>query len=142
MSLEINLHLQRATHRVGLVVEQLVDVGVTQGEAHVLAHLHDVRTATISELHAALAHKRSTLTSILDRLAARALVARDTHAADRRTFVVSLTPEGEVAAAVVHARFAELEDRVVARTSTAQRKGFAAVLAALVDASAEEPELS
>ena len=43
---------------------------------------------------AAFGHKRSTLTSILDRLEERRLIARTSDERDRRTFVVSLTKSG------------------------------------------------
>jgi DNA-binding MarR family transcriptional regulator len=131
MALELILDLQRATHRVGLYVERLKDLGVTQGEAHILAHLHAARSATVAELHRALAHKRSTLTSILDRLAARGFVRRETSASDRRTFVVELTPEGERVAARVYDHLAALEAAVAARTPERERAAFAAVVAAI-----------
>jgi hypothetical protein len=41
---------------------------LSQGEAHILALLAHSSPANIADLHRGLAHKRSTLTSILDRL--------------------------------------------------------------------------
>lgn len=49
---------------------------MNQGEAHVLAHLHEVGPASIGALHEAFAHRRPTLTGILDRLEERGLVRR------------------------------------------------------------------
>jgi DNA-binding MarR family transcriptional regulator len=131
MTLRFVLDLQRATHRVGLYIERLEDLGVTQGEAHILAHLHSVRRATIAELHRALAHKRSTLTSILDRLAGRGLVVRETSPDDRRTFVVELTPEGGRLASDLHDHLAELEASVADRVTPSDLACFAEVVAAI-----------
>lgn len=135
MTRDLVLELQRATHRVGLYVERFADVRVTQGEAHLLAHLHAHGDVTISELHRALAHKRSTLTSILDRLESRGLVTRATHESDRRSFVVELTSEGKETAARVHAHLSVLEDAIVAATKPTERSAYLAVLAALEKAS-------
>jgi DNA-binding MarR family transcriptional regulator len=137
MTLRLILDLQRATHRVGVAVERFGDARVTQGEAHVLAHLHEAGNATVADLHSALAHKRSTLTSILDRLESRGLVTRTTHAADRRSFVVEPTAEGAAVAARVHAHFEALEADIAATTTEADRAGFAAVLRAFETAAAE-----
>jgi DNA-binding MarR family transcriptional regulator len=65
--------IHRATHRIGLYLELLRDHHLAQGEAHILAHLAQSGPATVGALHEALAHKRSTLTSILDRLVERGL---------------------------------------------------------------------
>ena len=137
MTLRFVLDLQRATHRVGLYVERLRDLGVTQGEAHILAHLHAAERATVADLHRALAHKRSTLTSILDRLEARGLVVRETSPDDRRTFVVELTRDGKRAAKEVYGHLSAIEAAVADRVSPAALEGFAAVVAA-IEASAEE----
>ena len=134
MTLRFVLDLQRATHRVGLYVERLRGLGVTQGEAHILAHLHAVGSATVAELHRALAHKRSTLTSILDRLEGRGLVARETSPEDRRTFVVALTREGRRAAREVYAHLAEIETAVADRVPPEALEAFAAVVAAIEEA--------
>jgi len=74
MPLRLVPPIHRATHRVGLYLADLRDDGLSQGEAHILALLATAAPATIAELHRGLAHKRSTLTSILDRLAERGFV--------------------------------------------------------------------
>jgi DNA-binding MarR family transcriptional regulator len=84
--------IQRATHLIGLHLER-AELGVTQAEAHLLAHL-DGGPATVGELHRAFGHKRSTLTSVLDRLEERGYVTRTVNPDDRRSFVVTLTREG------------------------------------------------
>jgi DNA-binding MarR family transcriptional regulator len=101
--------IHRATHAIALHVARLRDPVVSQGEAHVLAHLDAAGEATVGAIHRAFGHRRSTLTSILDRLEARRLVVRTSDARDRRTFVIALTPEGRAAARRVTAHLAGLE---------------------------------
>src|SRR5947207_7309383 len=69
--------VHRATHRIGLYLNKLGEPGLTQGEAHILAMLAHSGPAKVAELHRGLAYKRSTLTSILDRLAKRNLITRE-----------------------------------------------------------------
>src|ERR1700754_9734 len=95
MSLRLVPPIHRATHRIGLLLAELREDGLSQGEAHILALLATSAPATIAALHRGLAHKRSTLTSILDRLEERGLVTRAVGAEDRRTFVITPTPRGQ-----------------------------------------------
>src|SRR5262245_39676271 len=131
MHLQLIPALHRATHRVGLYLGELRAHGLTQGEAHILAHLAHVRAATVGELHEVLAHKRSTLTSILDRLVERRLATRDVGADDRRTFVIELTASGRRAAARTHGHLLELERAVGRQFTAADLATFRAVLAAI-----------
>ncbi|MBV9480826.1 MAG: winged helix-turn-helix transcriptional regulator [Acidobacteria bacterium] len=66
----------------------------TRREAHVLAHLATFGDSTVNNIHKAFAPKRSTLTSILDRLAARGLITRHSSEADRRTIIIRLPAGG------------------------------------------------
>ena len=116
MNLVLGIH--RATHRIGLYLAALERHALSQGEAHILARLAAASPATIADLHADLAHKRSTLTSILDRLAARGLITRQPGVEDRRTFVIATTAKGRKVANDVHAHVAALE-AAVARQFTA-----------------------
>ena len=128
--------LHRATHRVGLFL-QAARAGVSQGEAHVLSHLLADGPCPIGDLHRAFAHKRSTLTSILDRLEAGGLVHRELRADDRRSFRVALTPRGRSLARRAHAALAELERRVARRVGASDIGGFEAVVAAIQEATGE-----
>jgi len=82
-------------------------------------------------LHRGLAHKRSTLTSILDRLAERGFITREVGAADRRTFLVRPTRRGRDAARRVERHLADLERAVRARMSADEVRTFAKVIAAV-----------
>src|SRR5947199_632877 len=112
MPLHLVHPIHRATHRIGLYLDELGEPGLTQGEAHILALLAQSSPQTVADLHRGLAHKRSTLTSILDRLAHRNLVTRRTGESDRRTFVVNLTAKGRKLAQRVERHLADLERRV------------------------------
>lgn len=121
--------IHRATHRIGLYLADLRADRLSQGDAHILAHLATASPLSISALHRGLAHKRSTLTSILDRLAGRGLVTREVGAADRRTFIIALTPRGKPVARRVHRHLAALEDAVGATGTAADVKACLKVLA-------------
>jgi DNA-binding MarR family transcriptional regulator len=99
--------VHRATHRIGIYLDSL---GITQGEGHILSHLAASGDSTIAELHRALAHQRSTLTSILDRLADRKFITRDSDPKDRRSFVVRLSKKGKIVAGEVHKELARIEE--------------------------------
>ncbi len=123
--------VHRATHRIGLYLDDLKEPGLTQGEAHILALLAHPHRANIADLHRGLAHKRSTLTSILDRLARRGLVTRAVGKTDRRTFVVKLTAKGRRLAQRVQRHLSGLERAVVRRVNATDLRGFNKVVAAL-----------
>jgi DNA-binding MarR family transcriptional regulator len=125
--------IHRATHRIGLYLANLPDDALSQGEAHILALLASSGPATIADLHRGLAHKRSTLTSILDRLADRGFITRAVGLDDRRTFLITPTARGRRAAGRVHRHLAALERAVGRRITPEDVRGFKAVVAAVED---------
>src|SRR5438105_1949200 len=131
MPLRLVPPIHRATHRIGLYLADLRDDGLSQGEAHILALLATAGPSTVGDLHRGLAHKRSTLTSILDRLAERGLVTRAVGTADRRTFLITPTTKGRQVARRVHRHLTELERAAAARVSAEDIRGFMKVLAAV-----------
>ena len=134
-NLQLILGVHRATHRIGLFLEDaLPDLGIAQGEAHLLAHLLEAGPCSTAALHAAFAHKRSTLTSYLDRLEQRGFVLRELHPDDRRSFLVSLTAKGKRVAAEVHGALERLERAALAGVAARDVRGFQTALVALQDA--------
>jgi DNA-binding MarR family transcriptional regulator len=125
------LDVHRATHRIGLYLEAAEPpLDVSQGEAHLLAYLVEAGDTSLGELHAAFAHKRSTLTSYMDRLEAKRLVRREPRPEDRRSFQVSLTAAGRTLATRVHRRLEALEaalERMSPRDVEALTKGLQAL---------------
>lgn len=130
MTLRLVPGIHRATHRIGIYLADLREFGLSQGEAHILAQLAG-GPATIAELHRGLAHKRSTLTSILDRLVERGFVVRQVSPADRRTFTVTPTSRGRRVATRVHRHLEALERAVTAAVSTDDLRAFTKVLSAV-----------
>ncbi len=95
MSLELITAIHRCTHQIALFLERHKgELGVTQAEAHVLGFLAQAEVRSVGELHHSFGHRRSTLTSILDRLEGRGLLAREINPDDRRSFLLRLTPPG------------------------------------------------
>jgi DNA-binding MarR family transcriptional regulator len=133
MTLRFVPAIHRATHAIALLLEQAPDLGVTQAEAHVLSHLADRGQATVADIHQAFGHKRSTLTSILDRLEARELITRDVNADDRRSFVVALTRQGRTLATKVAAHLERLETDVRKRVRRTDLDAFDRVVAAVAE---------
>lgn len=131
MPLRLVPPIHRATHRIGLYLADLQHDSLSQGEAHILALLATAAPATIAELHRGLAHKRSTLTSILDRLVERGLITRAVGETDRRTFVITPTARGRAAAKRVHRHLADLEAAVSRRVTSDEVKAFLKVVLAV-----------
>lgn len=124
--------LERATHAVALWVERsFADLRLTQAEAHVLAFLAEHAPCSINDLHRGFGHKRSTLTSLLDRLEGRGWIERAAHPASRRLVLVRLTEPGQGVADRVLTALRGLERRVLARARPGATDAFARVLAAL-----------
>ena len=122
--------IQRSTHLIAAYLERAVP-GLGQADAHVLAALADAGSRTVAELHDDVGHKRSTLTSSLDRLETRGLVTREIEPTDRRSFRIRLTPRGAQTARRVAGVLRRVEARVGRSTSEAARRGFWATLEGL-----------
>jgi len=131
MPLGLVPRIHRATHRIGLYLADLRELGLSQGEAHILAQLAASSAATIADLHRGLAHKRSTLTSILDRLVDRGLITREVGADDRRTFVITPTAKGRRVARQVHDHLTALERAIARRVTGEDLRRFKKVIAAV-----------
>lgn len=121
--------LERATHALALWIErEFRDVGLSQAEAHVLAYLARHPAATINDLHTSFGHKRSTLTSILDRLEARGWVRRARHPTSRRLVALELTEAGVAIGERVSEALRAIEERVHARAGSAAIAAFLEVI--------------
>jgi DNA-binding MarR family transcriptional regulator len=124
--------LEATTHRVleRLAVE-LEDLGLSHGEVNALAQLEPGAARTVAELQAATGQRASTLTGVLDRLERRGLVERRLNPRDRRSFTVTLTDTGVVAAKRVNQTFRDMEGRVLRAVSQRSAQGFFDVLRTL-----------
>ena len=122
-NLRLIFAIHRTTHRIGLFLQRHAP-DVNQAEAHILCHLSECGDSTIGQLHRAFAHKRSTLTSVLDRLVERRLVTRESSREDRRSFVVALTRSGTAKAAKMHRLLEKLEAEALRGADRKSVDGF------------------
>jgi MarR family transcriptional regulator, organic hydroperoxide resistance regulator len=130
------LALHRATHAtLHTLTTRLADLDLPAADINVLANLADGEGRTVGALATATASRPSTLTSLLDRLTRRGYLVRQSDPADRRSFVIVLTPDGLAAAARAAEAIADLERQALAAMTPAQRAGFHAVIDALTQAS-------
>ncbi len=131
MPLRLIPEVHRATHRIGIFLDGL---GITQGEGHILSHLAASGDAPIAELHRTLAHRRSTLTSILDRLADREWITRETDPNDRRSFIIRLSKNGKKVAGKIHRELMRIEGEALRQVPQKDLRSVVAILRSLENA--------
>jgi len=130
------LALHRATHAtLHALAARLASLELPAADINVLANLAGGTRRTVGALATATATKPTTLTSALDRLARRGYLVRDTDPADRRSFLISLTPRGEAAAQRVAAAVHDIERQALATVTEADLAGFHALIDALTEVS-------
>ena len=128
------LALHRATHAtLHALTTALADLDLPAADIDVLAILADGAGRTVGALATATATRPSTLTSLLDRLIRRGYIARELDPADRRSFLISLTPAGRAVAQHGAAAIADIERQALAAVTPAQRAGFHTVIDALTE---------
>ncbi len=126
--------LQRAVHTAAAkLAPTLDDLDLTLAEANVLAQLAAAGPQTIGELQRAFGHRRSTLTSVLDRLEQSRHVRRTVHERDRRTFTIAPTARGTRAGRRLLAELEAMERLALARVPPADAAAFWRVLDSLGD---------
>jgi DNA-binding MarR family transcriptional regulator len=132
--------VQRANRLAAQFVERAGrDLDLTGPEAHVLGYVQSYPGGPLSELLRVFGYKRSTLTSILDRLQSRGLVQREISPADRRSFLVRVTPAGRRVANSAQRVAVDLERRIAALVSPTDAAAMDRVLAAFARATGDAP---
>lgn len=106
----------------------LVERGLTRPRAELLWRLHRQSPMTQRELSQALRCTPRNVTDLVDALEAAGLVARGPHPTDRRATLVSLTAQGQAAAAWMQAGYQELAANLFAHLSGAELAAFTSVL--------------
>lgn len=102
---------------------------LTPGQFGVLALIERNAGLSQSELGEALGVDRSTVVTTLDRLEARALLARAPSPSDRRAHALELTPKGRALLADAGLRVAAHEARIAQALSDDERRQLMALLA-------------
>lgn len=123
------LRVVRRVHRaardvVALVEQAAAQAGLTAAEVDALAALAERAPCAVGTIATETGYRPSTLTSILDRLAARGWVTRALSPDDRRSFVVDLTAGGKRAARALERRLAALERAVRRQVARADLKAL------------------
>jgi DNA-binding MarR family transcriptional regulator len=119
-----------AGHRAARLLErQLAELGLSAGEAMVLANLRE-GAMTMGAVMDALQIQASTVTSLVGRLERAGLVERRRNPADARSLLVHLTPAGTDASRDAQRVFAALDRRLSAAGPEAVR-GHAELLGRL-----------
>jgi DNA-binding MarR family transcriptional regulator len=132
MALWLLSPLHKATRQITVYLEGLTaSHGVSPGEGHLLTYLASYGPCPISELARVFGHSASTLTGMLDRLAAAGLLVRRSNEHDRRSFLIELTPAGRAVATSLTEELTRLEGAVAQRVSAEEMAGFAAVMRAV-----------
>lgn len=117
--------LRRAAHQVAVWIEtSLREEGLSAAEAGVLAFIVLHGETSINDVHRHFGHRRSTLTSIVDRLESKGLVRRTLHRSSRRSVSLELTGEGEAAGNDVVELMEWLEAEVRRRVTSVDLTGF------------------
>jgi DNA-binding MarR family transcriptional regulator len=130
--------VQRANRLTAQFVERAGrDLDLSGPEAHVLGYVQTHPGGPLSELVRVFGHKRSTLTSILDRLESRGLVRRESSPVDRRSFLVHVTPAGRRVANRAQQVAVDLERRIAALVTPGDAAALDRVLAAFAQATGD-----
>ena len=119
-------------HRLHVVVRE---VSLGPSEAFVLMQLARNPMSPPSELRQRLGLRRSTLSSILDRLESAGLLTRERSTFDGRRFELQLTAAGQTAADHADELVGDLEDEVAMFISPTQRRAAAEAFLAMIAAS-------
>lgn len=129
--------IHRAAQRIAGFLDAQDDFEVTPAEAHILAHLVAHGNSTVGQIHLAYGHKRSTLTSILNRLEERSLITCQVNEADRRSLMIGLTPAGETLGRGIYEKLQELELEITTTFSSRDSRSALLVLAAFTKVTGE-----
>jgi DNA-binding MarR family transcriptional regulator len=114
---------------VGTYLEaRCASLGVSTSEGHLLTYLASYSPSPVGELGSIFGLKGSTLTSMLDRLEERGLLARRPNPDDRRSFLVEISKPGEQLAGALRREIEAFEAEVVRRLKPHDLAGFRAVL--------------
>ena len=126
--------IHKASRQIALHLElSLEELGMGSIEGHLLSYLGSYAPCTVGELTRVLGLKRSTMTSVLDRLEGRELLSRECDPDDRRSFRVQLTREGKLATRNIGRHLRKFEREALSRIRPRDLVGFQSVMAAIAE---------
>lgn len=131
--------IHKATRQIaGYFERELEGTGVAGQEGHLLAYLRSYAPCPVGEVINVFGLRGSTVTSVLDRMEERGLIARRDNPDDRRSFLLELTPEGKRLAEIVQRSVDKIEAAIGRRVDEKDERGFRAVLDAIAAATGVE----
>ena len=122
---------QTHSNLVSFLDSACAELGVSSLEAQALSQLNRSGGSSVSELQKTLGARRSTLTSVLDRLSERRMIKREISSNDRRSFFVRLTPKGNKTSDKISEVMKRFEKSISSELSARQIQGFQAALEAI-----------
>lgn len=126
---QIFSQLHKASRQIQLLMdERCRKHGLSSGEAHLLGYCASYGPCPITELHRVFGIQRSSLTSILDRLAEKGLLERRANPADRRSLLISATARGGRLAGQMRRLHIELETEIINALTGEELSGFQRVM--------------
>lgn len=120
-----------------LVWQRASELDLTYAQSQVLFYVNDHASCHMGDVAKAFSVTLPAVTHIIDRLEQKQLVLRGDDPADRRVYVLELTPQGKALVQELHALQIGSLERVLARMSTEDRQRVVRGLEALVDAATE-----
>jgi MarR family 2-MHQ and catechol resistance regulon transcriptional repressor len=128
-ALNTYVKLMRATNRTtGDIHRHLQEDNLTHSQFAVLEALYHLGPLSQGELGEKILRSNANLTTVVDSLEKKQLVARQRRDSDRRRVTVQLTASGEELIARVFPRHAEIVERRFAILSTAEQRQLAGLL--------------
>lgn len=127
--LKILSPIHKASRQIEIYLEgRIRGLGFTTSEGHLLTYLLSYAPCPVSELHQVFGFKRSTLTSMLDRLAAQGLIDRTVHPSDRRSWMIGCTPKGKSHARKLRAALESFETAVSGQVKAGEIQSFLRIM--------------
>ena len=123
----------------GRLRQRLYSEGVHRGQGRILTILAARGTLSQTEIADSFHRRGATVTHMIQRLEEQGLIKRIADPADARARQVSLTPAGREAASLVEQTWDELEKRIAAVMSPAQRWQLAELLGLVIAELTDEP---
>jgi DNA-binding MarR family transcriptional regulator len=131
--------LHRASRQIQDHLRGMADtVGVAGSEGHLVSYLGSYAPVPVGDLMRVFGLRKSTLTGMLDRLETAGLIERTLNDADRRSFLVGLTPTGAAVAAQVRAQLESFEAALDGELSAGDRAAFKRLMAAIARVTAAD----
>lgn len=125
-------HLIRRLHQisVAIFVEELQAAGfdLTPVQYAALSTIQSNPSIDQATLAGLIAHDRTTISGVIDRLERRGLVARSVSAKDRRARVLELTPAGAATLSIARPVVRRAQDEMLRDLSPSERDAFMRML--------------